>query len=513
MHKSENLLPFDLKGFHIHFVGIKGTGMAALVELAHFRGAVISGSDVSDVFYTDAILARLGIPVLPFDSKNITDKTELVIHSSAYKRDTNPDLIEATSRGIPILLYTEALGAISALSYSCGISGVHGKTSTTALTGSVLKALDFPTQVLVGSVVSNFNDSCTLTNGKAFFVAETCEYQRHFMSFHPKKIVLTSVESDHEDYYPTFTDIQNAFVDYALLLPPNGELIFCADDKGATETASIIAKKRPDITLTPYGESASGSYKLTFGAVRDGKQFFRVACFPGELCIRVPGKHMVRNAVSSVALCVSLINEAKTLSRSFDFGASCTDTGEACNFFSDEAKSEICKVALIDAQSDDFFNSVKQGLLSFSGAKRRSEIVGEVNGCIIMDDYAHHPTAIKTTLAGIRDFYPNRRIIVDFMSHTYTRTAALLEDFASAFDSADEIILHKIYPSAREQYDGTVTGKTLYEKAQQRYKNVHYFEEVLDALPFAKGFLQENTVFITMGAGDNWKLGKALLDT
>lgn len=129
-----------------------------------------------------------------------------------------------------------------------------------------------------------------------------------------------------------------------------------------------------------------------------------------------------------------------------------------------------------------------------------------------MDDYAHHPTAIATTLEGLRKFYPEKRIIVDFMSHTYTRTAALLDRFAQAFDAADEVILHKIYPSAREKYDGTVTGRSLFEKTKQNHSKVSYYEEPLDALPYVSSIIKSGDLFITMGAGDNWKLGKALTE-
>ena len=198
---QDKKLPASLKGIHFHFVGIKGTGMAALVEIFYRNGAVITGSDVSERFYTDEILEKLGIKALPFAAENITDSVQYVVYSSAYKLDVNPDLIEATKRGIPCLLYTEALGAYSARAYSCGICGVHGKTSTTGLVGTILKEIDdIPSQVLAGSVINSFGGTCTYTSPlvgeseKSIFVAETCEYQRHFMSFCPQKIILTSVE-------------------------------------------------------------------------------------------------------------------------------------------------------------------------------------------------------------------------------------------------------------------------------------------------------------------------------
>lgn len=508
MSNSEQVLPENLSGLHIHFVGIKGTGMAALVEIFFHKGAVISGSDVSERFYTDEILEKLGLKALPFSEKNITSDIQYVVYSSAYKLDKNPDLIEAVRRGIPCLLYTQALGSYSGRSYSCGVSGVHGKTSTTGLAGTILKEIDLPSQILAGSIINSFGNTCTYTSPlvkeintqkdddkkdrkSSIFVAETCEYQRHFMSFCPQKIILTSVEPDHQDFYPTYQDIRDAFVDYVCKLPQGGELIYCADDKGAVEVSQIAGKKRPDIKMLPYGEKAEGDFKLTFKGVKNEKNTFSLQLFSSEsdFAISMPGRHEVMDAAAAIALTVRLL---------ISFG-----------------KNPL-----------DYKDNISRGLLNFSGGKRRSEIIGRFktksgNDVIVIDDYGHHPTAIKTTLAGYRDFYRGRKLIVDFMSHTYSRTQALLEEFASSFSSADTVILHKIYASARENPDDfNISGRSLFEKAQNYHKDVHYFEQILDAEPFLLSELEKNPgkeypdgyVFVTMGAGDNWKLGRAILN-
>ena len=503
-------LPEDFRGVHIHFVGIKGTGMAALVEILFHKGAVITGSDVSERFYTDEVLERLGLKALPFAAENITDDVQYVIYSSAYKLDKNPDLIEAVKRGVPCLLYTQALGAYSERAYSCGVCGVHGKTSTTGLVGTILKEIDLPSQVLAGSVINSFGGTCTYTSpaagdGKSIFVAETCEYQRHFMSFCPQKIILTSVEPDHEDYYPTYEDIRQAFIDYVCKLPEGGEVIYCADDKGACDTINLVRDTRPDILALPYGASVSShgdkvsssgltresDFAVTFGKVENERNSFTLGLFEskGEFALSMPGRHEVLDAAAAVALVCQLLRE---------FG-----------------KNPL-----------DYYENIRRGLLNFSGGKRRSEIVGRFknkNGedVIVLDDYGHHPTAVKTTLEGYREFYKGRKIIVDFMSHTYSRTQALLPEFARCFTAADEVILHKIYSSARENpADFEITGRTLYEAVLATgQQNVHYYEEILDAADFAKAELEkplgpeypDGYLFITMGAGDNWKLGKEIL--
>lgn len=472
--------------------------MAALVEILFHAGAVITGSDVAERFYTDEILEKLGLKALQFSEENITDKIDYVIYSSAYKLDKNPDLIAAVRKNIPCLLYTEALGSYSERAYSCGICGVHGKTSTTGLTGTILKELPLAVQVLAGSVINSFGGTCTYTSplakenkgSKNIFVAETCEYQRHFMSFCPQKIILTSVEPDHQDYYPTYEDIRNAFVDYICKLPQNGTLIYCADDKGAVETAGIARDKRPDIKLIPYGTKAEGDYNLTFKNVENEKNIFSLKLFENEFFLRVPGRHEVMDAAAAVALSCELLRDAK-----------------------------------IDPKT--CYDEIAKGLSNFAGGKRRSEVVARIksksgNDVVIVDDYGHHPTAVKTTLEGFRDFYKGRKIIVDFMSHTYSRTQALLKEFAACFGSADEIILHKIYSSARENpADFTITGKTLYEEVIKTgidKNRVHYFEEILDAESFVREELEkplspeykDGYLFVTMGAGDNWKLGKKI---
>jgi UDP-N-acetylmuramate--alanine ligase len=471
-------LPENLAGFRIHMVGIKGTGMAALAELLVSRGAILTGSDVSDVFYTDEILKSLGIRVMsPFQAANLSFDAQLVIYSSAYKTDVNPELIEALSRKLPTLLYSEALGEFSAHSYSCGIAGVHGKTTTTGLAGTIVKGLGLEASALAGSVISGFGNHCTMVNGSKYFIAETCEYQRHFMAFHPKKILLTSIESDHQDCYPTYEAILSAFMQYINLLPQYGELIYCADDPGACEAAKMIFSSRPDIIFTAYGEKAIGDYHLEIKGVRDERLVFSLKGFTGDFKLRVPGHHNAKNAAGAIALAISLLKEDRETPVSF------TDIGK-----------------------------IREALETFTGSRRRSEIVGEAGGVLVIDDYGHHPTAVSTTLAGLKEFYPGKRLVVDFMSHTYSRTAALLPEFAASFTSADEVILHKIYASAREQYDGTVSGKTLYDATKSKHKNVHYFEEVMDARSYLNASLRPGDLLVTMGAGDNWRLGQAILE-
>jgi UDP-N-acetylmuramate--alanine ligase len=311
--------------------------------------------------------------------------------------------------------------------------------------------------------------------GDKFFIAETCEYRRHFLSFHPKRIILTSIESDHQDYFPDYKSILDAFIEYCRLLPSGGQLIYCADDTGATEAAKIIESENRGISLVPYGFTAEGDYRVVSYNVENERALFSLAGFPYQFIMRIPGRHQALNVAAAVALTASLLKE---------------------------------QGAVLDEEK---IQSVGKELENFRSTKRRSEIIGEAGGIIFMDDYAHHPTAIKNTLAGIKNFYPSRRLIVSFMSHTYTRTSALLDEFASAFDAADIVFFHKIYASARENYKGGVNGRTLYEKAVWRVK-AFYQDEPDGAFAPLCEILKPGDIFITLGAGNNWPLGVKLFN-
>jgi UDP-N-acetylmuramate--alanine ligase len=464
-------------GAKFYFIGIKGTGMCALAELMHGNGIAVSGSDKAEVFYTDKILKELGIPYYEsFEASHIKDDFALVIHSAAYDRETNPEIAEAVKRGLPVFKYTDALGLYSELFDSSGIAGVHGKTTTTAIAGTLIRGAGLPAQVLAGSAVTSFGGRCTLSLGNRYFVAETCEYRRHFLAFRPRRIVLTSVESDHQDYFPDYESIREAFLEYCRLLPPDGELIYCADDPGAAEIASVLEREWRDVSFTPYGFNAAGEFRIHSYDVKNEKAEMIIEGFPGTIRLRIPGRHIAEDAAGALALVSSLVRE--------EFGA------EGWN----EKRRE----------------KVRKALEEFRGSTRRQEIIGEAGGILFMDDYGHHPTAIAATLEGLKDFYPDRRLIVSFMSHTYSRTAALLDDFASSFERADVVFLHKIYGSAREEYSGGVNGRTLFEKTAALRGEVYYAEEPLDAAAPLKAMLKSGDLFISMGAGNNWIIAQEM---
>ena len=469
-------LPASLAGFRVHLVGIKGTGMAALAEILASRGARVTGSDTTETFYTDAVLRKLSIPFREgFSEGNLPTDAQLVVYSAAYRSDENPELIAAARRGIPMVLYPEALGLLSGLCDASGVSGVHGKSTTTAMCGTILKAWGFPATVLVGTEVPGFGGRSTLVQGDKYLVAETCEYRRHFLNFHAERIVITSVEPDHLDYFRDLEDILSAFETFGRSLPFQGAVISCADDPGARAAAARIFKRRDDLTMVPYGTSAEGPFRITDVEQGEGVSRFTLAGLSARFSLRVPGDHMILDAAAALAL--------------------------SCRLWEREH----------GGRAEPDVTAAAAALEAFTGSRRRSEIVGEAGGVLFMDDYAHHPTAVEKTLAGIRRFHPGRRLIVDFMSHTYSRTRALLQEFGTCFGPADLVILHRIYPSARETDTGTGLSEELHSAVARSHPRVVYFAEPGEAVPFLKKELSKGDLFVTMGAGDNWKIGRELL--
>ncbi|POR01777.1 hypothetical protein AU468_07415 [Alkalispirochaeta sphaeroplastigenens] len=474
----------------VHLTGIKGTGVAALAEILVGEGVAVSGSDGPDTFYTDELLAKIGvIPRAGFQADHIPPGAEALVYSAAYGPD-NPERLEARRRGLPQFSYAEALGALSRGRISLGVSGVHGKTSTTAMLGAMVAGTTVPATVVVGSAVPAFGGSATLRQGQRMLIAETCEYRRHFLSFAPDVAIITSVEADHQDYFPGLEDILAAFEEYALSISSGGALVYCADDPGACEVARRVSARREDLRLLPYGFSARGRWRCTLLEPGEGVQRFALGeahsgdsppegsrgVHPWELAL--PGAHMVVNA-----------------------------TGAICGL---EALLGLDNLSPEEIASME--PAWRGGLARFQGTRRRSEVVARLGGVTIIDDYAHHPTAIRATLEGLRNFYPSSRLVVVFMSHTYSRTAALLESFARAFSAADQVILNDIYASAREKNETGITGESFFREVSRWHPRVAYEPDFEGAARYLLGTLSPGDVLVTMGAGDNFRIGRRVAE-
>lgn len=309
--------------------------------------------------------------------------------------------------------------------------------------------------------------------GDRFFLAETCEYRRHFLNFYPDVLVISNIELDHQDYFKDDEDIFLAFRELAQQIQPNGSLIYCSDNQRASQLAGEISVIRNDIRLVPYGKSSAEEFQITSEQISTTGMTFEIKKWPG-VDIKVPlfGTHIVSNATASIAVI------------------------------------DIIHRMLYDKTVD--VEKASRALNKYSGAKRRMEIVGVAKEVTIIDDYAHHPTAIKATLSALRESGKYTRIIVDFMPHTYSRTLALLDDFAVSFFDADIVITHQIYASAREMNKEAITGEDFATVVQEKHNHVHYFPDPMSAKQFCLQTLVAGDLLVTLGAGDNWKLGRSV---
>ena len=418
-----------------HFIGIKGSGMSALALMLHQMGHKVQGSDVPKYYFTQRGLEQAGIPILPFSEDNITADVELIA-GNAFREDNNVEIAYAIQNGFKFKRYHEFLGEFMNQFTSLGVAGAHGKTSTTGLLSHVLKNIT-ETSYLIGDGTGR-----GLANSQ-YFVFESDEYERHFMPYHPEYSIITNIDFDHPDYFTSVNDVFDAFNDYAKQVK-KGLFLYGED--------TFLRKITANAPIYYYGFNEDDDF-MAYDITRtiNGSDF-KVKHKNEELgSFHVPtyGRHNVLNATAVVA-----------------------------NLY----------IAGVD------MTIVAEHLKTFSGVKRRfTEKI--INGTVIIDDFAHHPTEIIATLDAARQKYPSKEIVAIFQPHTFTRTIALLDEFADALNQADAVYLAQIYGSAREVDHGDVKVEDLAAKIVKPAKvvTVENVSPLLD---------HDNAVYVFMGAGD-----------
>jgi UDP-N-acetylmuramate--alanine ligase len=455
----------------IHMIGVKGAGMTALAGLLSERGVVVTGSDIAEIFFTDSILKKSGIAFADcFDPKNIPADAEAVIYSTAYSKEKNPELAAAYERGIPVMSYPEALGMLTREKFTLAVCGTHGKTTTAALLAETLRSTGVDPSAIVGSRIMNWDGNSLSGNGE-YLVLEADEYQNKLALYQPFGVILTSVDWDHPDFFPDAESYERVFRDFIRRIPQHGVLVYCNDSSSVARIAQEASCRTlsygflpgADVVLSDYVPELSGSI-----LARAPKQQFR-ASFQGNdlgmFHLGLAGRHNAQNAGAVLALALFL-------------------------------------------QQD--IDGVRKAFADFSGTERRFELIGERHGAFLYDDFAHHPEEIRVTLRAFRDLYPEKRLRVIFHPHTFTRTKALLSEFAQSFDDADEVILLDIYGSAREEHGG-VSSDDLVVMINRFFpgKATHMsdFDEVVDMIDKTMG---RGDVIITLGAGNVWEISHRL---
>ena len=418
-----------------HFIGIKGSGMSALALMLHQMGYQVQGSDVEKYYFTQRGLEQAGIAILPFDAKNLAGDVE-IIAGNAFRPDNNVEVAYADQAGLAYKRYHEFLGEFMRNFTSFGVAGAHGKTSTTGLLAHALSNIT-DTSYLIGDGTGRGSA------GAEYFVFESDEYERHFMPYHPEYSIITNIDFDHPDYFTSLEDVFNAFNDYAKQIS-KGLFIYGEDEnlRRITAQAPIYYygfEEGNDFVAHSLLRSTTGSsFSVSFRGEELG--VFQIPTF---------GRHNIMNATAVVAVLYTA---------GFDL------------------------------------DLVREHLVTFAGVKRRfTEKI--VNDTVIIDDFAHHPTEIIATLDAARQKYPSKEIVAIFQPHTFTRTIALLDEFAAALNQADAVYLAPIYGSAREVDKGDVKVEDLAGKIIKK-TDVVTVDNVSPLLD------HENAVYVFMGAGD-----------
>ena len=450
----------------VHFVGIGGSGMSGIARIMVARGAEVSGSDIHDSSNL-AGLRSAGIKVFIGHQASNLGTPDIVVRSSAIPHD-NVEISEAQVRGIEVIERAQALAWLMDGKNSVAIAGTHGKTTTTSMLTVALQHCGLDPSFSIGATVRNSGTNAHHGTGE-IFVVEADESDGSFIAYKPRGAVITNIELDHVDNFKSLAEIEGIFRNFVATIQPGGFLVLCVDDEGVKKLHNEILKHADlDLTLITYGEDALADVKLDRIYVGPKSATARVTFkgrVIGEIELSISGRHNLLNAAAALAAALTL-------------GASALE--------------------------------VISGLKLFTGARRRFEIKGAVNGITVVDDYGHHPTEIRATLDMARIFAGSGRVLAVFQPHRYSRTQAFATEFAKALDKADHTYLLEIYPASEKPIAG-VTSSLI---AQKCVTNAVTYEP---SMPIVVDRVAQDAhpgdVIITLGAGDVSALGPLIIES
>ena len=435
--------------------------MSGIAELLLNLGYEVSGSDTAPSDITKNLKILGGTIFKGHAAKNIKN-ADVVVTSSAISSE-NSEVVTAREASIPVIPRAEMLAELMRLKYGIAIAGAHGKTSTTSIVASILDKGDLDPTVVIGGKLKSISSNAILGQGD-FIVAEADESDGSFLKISPTIAVVTNIDREHLDFYQDLDAIKKVFLSFINKIPFYGLAILCLDNEPIQDLIPKITKR-----YTTYGMSSQADLQARNVVMEGLKSRFCVYHRGeklGEVVLNLPGIHNVYNAMASIAVGIEI---------------------------------------------DIPFDIIKHALEALQGVQRRLEIKGETKGITIVDDYGHHPTEIKTTLYAVKECWPDRRIVVVFQPHRYTRTKALFDDFTRSFYQSELLLVLPIYSAGEKEIKG-IDSIALYEGIKMYgHKEVIYVEGFKKAVSYLKEILKEGDVLITMGAGDVWKVGEAIL--
>jgi len=440
----------------IHFVGIGGVGMSGMAELLHCLGFSISGSDMRDSERTRH-LTKLGLSIfIGHHSNNIND-CDVLVYSSAVNYE-NPEVKYAKDLGIPVIRRAEMLGELMKLKkISIGVSGTHGKTTTSSLLGNILLEAKVKPTLVIGGIVNKFNSNAISGSGD-IIVVEADEFDKTFLQLSPTYSIINNLDLEHLDCYENLEDLQDSFIKFANSVPFYGKVAVCIDYENTREIISKI--KRP---VSTYGIHENANYRaenLLFNKLTTQFDLIINGQFIEKIILNTPGVHNIQNALGAIAI-------------------------------ADEINIPIEKI--------------KSGLAKYNGVRRRFEVVEKLmDGTILVDDYAHHPAEVRATLSSIKNGWDNRLISI-FQPHLFSRTRDFYKDFANAFTQSDIAIFTDIYPAREKPINGVSTKLITDELARIGHTKILLVSDKNDIPKKIKELHKPSDLIITMGAGDIWR--------
>lgn len=439
------------KSLHFHFIGIGGSGMSGLAEILVSYGFEVSGSDLN-ISSACERLKKLGIKIARgHAAENVPAEASLIVYSSAVRTD-NPEVIEARSRGIPVIRRAEVLAELMRLSYGVAVAGSHGKTTTTSMIAAVLECGGLDPTVIIGGQVKSLGSGAKVGKGD-FLVAETDESDRSFLLLKPSMAVVTNIDSEHLNAYSSLNDLEKSFSDFVAAVPFYGLAVLCIDDPKVRSLAAGYKGRK-----TTYGFSPEAALRAVNVEHSNMTSSFDVLLNEQKLMsvkLPMPGRHMVSNSLAAIAIGLEL---------------------------------EVPIAGIIKA------------LNSFGGVKRRLEIVGEIDGITVMNDYGHHPTEIRATLAAVRGGWKkgSGKLHVIFEPHRYTRTKDCFADFAQSFGDCDNLCLTEIYGAGETPLAG-ISGEVLCDAVSHPSKQ--FFNTPEQAANHLLPGLRRGDLVLCLGAG------------
>jgi len=445
----------------IHFVGIGGIGMSGIAEVLLNLGYEISGSDLVSTEITKR-LDEMGAAIHRGHEASHIGNADVVVTSTAVRAD-NPEILAAHRRNVPVIPRAEMLAELLKIKFSIAVSGSHGKTTTTSIVATLLAHGGLDPTMVIGGKLASIGSNARLGDGDVI-VAEADESDGSFLKLTPCLAVITNIDREHLDHYRDIEEIREAFLRFANTVPFYGSTILCIDDSHTREILPRIKRK-----IVTYGLAEQADYRaedIVFSGSASRFSLFHLGILLGSVKLNVPGLFNVYNALAATA---------------------------------------------VAREMELTFPVIREGLQHFKGVQRRLEVRGEAQGVTVVDDYGHHPTEIRATLAAARQVWPGR-IIVVFQPHRYTRTQALFQEFLSAFTDADSLIITDIYPAGEDPIPG-VTSEALCEAIRRAghrdVAHISSFDAITDHLTRV---MRPGDVVLTQGAGSVWKAGAAFLE-